>query len=463
MLAWLTCLDGQEGLKKLMRTTNSTPAVAPQNPTPLTTTNKKNNNNINAKLDQLAALLTSLPCSSPFQLNQIHAHLLRSPLRPSSLLSAFDRAVRAVSKTKPLLALRLYLLMTRANLRPSSFTLPFLLNSVAAILLPSVGAELHSRALRSGLLSFLPVANALVDMYSKCRALHLARQAFNEMPLRDVVSHNALLGGYARLGVDMAAARKLFDEMPERNVISWNAMVVGYANVGDLAAARDVFDKMPEVVSENCTDNVEGEEEEEEAESEQMFGILDLGVLIHGPVIKSGLRVDRFVEIGLVDMFAKCGVLCEAVELCQEMCRIAAKLGEADHMGKLFSAVKKPHAKEVVSENCTDNVEGEEEEEEAESEQTSDRLDSKGREYVIAIASDQDGVKIRLATKEIKSLAFSLAACYQKLGEYRKLRHTIRYSAVFIRSGRQNPSTNIFNCCCVCYSDATVDVLSFVE
>ncbi|XP_038986490.1 pentatricopeptide repeat-containing protein At3g29230-like, partial [Phoenix dactylifera] len=238
-------------LPSKVATTNSTPAVASQNPALLKKKKKSNKINtrnsdiISTKPDKLAALLTSLPCSSPSHLDQIHAHLLRSPLPPSSLFPAFDRAVHAVSKTKPILALRLYLLMTRAALRPGRFTLPFLLNSAAAIPLPSAGAELHSRALRSGLLSFLPVANALIDMYSKCRALHLARQAFDEMPLRDVVSHNALLGGYARLGVDMPAARRLFDEMPERNVISWNAMVVGYANAGDLAAARDVFDKMP--------------------------------------------------------------------------------------------------------------------------------------------------------------------------------------------------------------------------
>lgn len=66
------------------------------------------------------------------------------------------------------------------------------------------------------------------------------------MPVRDVVSYNALLGAHARGGEDMGYARRVFDGMAVRNVISWNSMVVGYANCGDLEAARWVFEEMPQ-------------------------------------------------------------------------------------------------------------------------------------------------------------------------------------------------------------------------
>lgn len=66
------------------------------------------------------------------------------------------------------------------------------------------------------------------------------------MPERDVVSYNALLGAHARVGVDMDFAQRLFDCMPVRNVISWNAMIVGYVNGSDLDSARWIFDSMPE-------------------------------------------------------------------------------------------------------------------------------------------------------------------------------------------------------------------------
>ncbi|KAJ0969137.1 hypothetical protein J5N97_022014 [Dioscorea zingiberensis] len=194
---------------------------------------------------KLAHLLAS-PCLAFSELRQLHAHIFRCNLRASPLLlPVFNRAIRALSKPHPFAAVRLYSLMLRSSLSPDNFTVPFLLNASAALSLLTLGSELHSRSLRVGLLSFLPVANALVDMYGKCSDLSGARRVFEEMTVRDVVSFNALLGSYARLGVDMVDAQSLFDGMPQRNAISWNAMVVGYVNCGDLHSARAVFDEMP--------------------------------------------------------------------------------------------------------------------------------------------------------------------------------------------------------------------------
>jgi len=50
-----------------------------------------------------------------------------------------------------------------------------------------------------------------------------------------------------------------------------------------------------------------------------LSGILYLGILIHGVVIKSGLGFDRFVEIGLVGMYAKCGSLDDALKTFYEI------------------------------------------------------------------------------------------------------------------------------------------------
>nr|CAD1833939.1 unnamed protein product [Ananas comosus var. bracteatus] len=47
--------------------------------------------------------------------------------------------------------------------------------------------------------------------------------------------------------------------------------------------------------------------------------ILELGLLVHGIVIKSGLFVDRFVEVGFVDMYAKCGDVESALKLFYEI------------------------------------------------------------------------------------------------------------------------------------------------
>ncbi|KAH9328534.1 hypothetical protein KI387_000642 [Taxus chinensis] len=44
------------------------------------------------------------------------------------------------------------------------------------------------------------VANALIDMYAKCGSMHKARELFDKVPQRDVVSWNAMIAGYAQNG-----------------------------------------------------------------------------------------------------------------------------------------------------------------------------------------------------------------------------------------------------------------------
>ncbi|XP_058092704.1 putative pentatricopeptide repeat-containing protein At5g37570 [Magnolia sinica] len=235
----------------------------------------KNKHHKNNKVDGAAFLLRQ--CKSLSPLKQIHAHIFRSNLHQNISLSStlitlyaslslpifshlifssishpnlslFNHAIRAFSKFPSLClsSLHLYLQMTRNRIKPDNFTFPFLFNSCASLSSLPHGVEIHGRVLKTGFGSCIPVSNALIDMYGKCGGLDWSRQVFDEMPERDVVSYNAVLGAHAKLGVEMAEAQRLFNRMPARNVISWNAMIVGYVNGGDLDSARGVFDEMPE-------------------------------------------------------------------------------------------------------------------------------------------------------------------------------------------------------------------------
>ncbi|KAK9117363.1 hypothetical protein Sjap_016310 [Stephania japonica] len=236
---------------------------------------KSEHSNPNNRVDAFALLLKQ--CTTLSSLTQTHALILRSSLHtnnslastlvtlyaalhsprrahrafssvPAPTLSLFNHAIRAFSKTPSFQSnvIELYSQMVRNRIRPDNFTHPFVLNSCGALSRPKHGSEVHGRAVRTGFCGYLPVCNALVDMYGKCGLLGLASKVFDEMPKRDVVSYNALLGAHAKAGVDMEGARRVFDGMPERNVISWNAMLVGYVNGGELEFARYVFDRMPE-------------------------------------------------------------------------------------------------------------------------------------------------------------------------------------------------------------------------
>ncbi|KAL8236065.1 hypothetical protein R6Q59_017146 [Mikania micrantha] len=71
-----------------------------------------------------------------------------------------------------------------------------------------------------------------------------ALKLFDEMPTRDAVMWNSMIKGCFDCGkLDMAF--KLFDEMPERNVVSWTTMVSGLLIHGRTEVAEELFTKMP--------------------------------------------------------------------------------------------------------------------------------------------------------------------------------------------------------------------------
>jgi len=80
-------------------------------------------------------------------------------------------------------------------------------------MLLAMGALAHGLVLRLGLLADVVVATALLDMYAKC-------------------------------GGRVDEARRVFDAMAVRNVVSWNAMVVCYGRVGAGKDAVELFHRM---------------------------------------------------------------------------------------------------------------------------------------------------------------------------------------------------------------------------
>mgnify|MGYP002776909459 FL=1 len=56
------------------------------------------------------------------------------------------------------------------------------------------------------------MGNAIVDMYAKCGVPAKAQEVFDDLPVQDVVSWNALISGYAQLGKDRGVV-VLFDKM----------------------------------------------------------------------------------------------------------------------------------------------------------------------------------------------------------------------------------------------------------
>ncbi|CAH2067259.1 unnamed protein product [Thlaspi arvense] len=84
---------------------------------------------------------------------------------------------------------------------PDESTLAAVLTVCAS--LPSLprSKEIHGYALRAGIDKGMPLGSALVNTYSKCGSLKLARQVYDRLPELDPVSCSSLISGYSQHGL----------------------------------------------------------------------------------------------------------------------------------------------------------------------------------------------------------------------------------------------------------------------
>ncbi|KAF8700068.1 hypothetical protein HU200_034429 [Digitaria exilis] len=109
-------------------------------------------------------------------------------------------------------AFSVYLGARRAGEEPTDFMVSSVLTTCAGLLGLELGRALHAVAVRSCIDANIFVASALVDMYGKCGGIEDAEQVFFEMPQRNLVTWNAMIGSYAHIG-DARNALAVFDDM----------------------------------------------------------------------------------------------------------------------------------------------------------------------------------------------------------------------------------------------------------
>ncbi|KAL6606508.1 hypothetical protein ACP70R_042161 [Stipagrostis hirtigluma subsp. patula] len=151
----------------------------------------------------------------------------------------------------------------------------------------------------------------------------------------DVVAWNALVDMYAKCG-DVAAARRWFRRMPaNRTVVSWNTMISALVRAGEHGEALPLFRKMQRagVRPDDATFvAVLG--------ACAQLGALDAGRWVHAYLCRRPGRRDApdgVVGNALLDMYAKCGAIDQAMAVLDGMARrdvytyASAILGLATH------------------------------------------------------------------------------------------------------------------------------------
>ncbi|KAL2935138.1 hypothetical protein RDABS01_018256 [Bienertia sinuspersici] len=97
-------------------------------------------------------------------------------------------------------SIELFREMLSEEIRPDQVTLTGVLTACSSLVVPLIGKEVHGYAFRAGFGGESYIGGALVNMYSKCGALDLARRVFDMITYKDKVMCSALISGYAHVG-----------------------------------------------------------------------------------------------------------------------------------------------------------------------------------------------------------------------------------------------------------------------
>ncbi|KAL5824337.1 hypothetical protein ACOSQ3_020400 [Xanthoceras sorbifolium] len=314
--------------------------------------NNNNNNNNNELLDFFDHLLQQ--CTGLHQHKQLHARIIVSGSSSSTSISAFLLArvvsvyarfglvfdAQKVFETSPVdclssallwnsvlranvsngcyqNALKLYVKMRKRGVRADGFTFPLVARACKFTGAFGLCKIVHNHVLQVGLQDNVHVVNELIGMYAKMGRMDESRKMFDKMRVRNCISWNTMVSGYA-LNYDCDGAVEVFQRMEfeglEPNLVTWTSLLSSFARCRRLEETVELFGTMRmrgvgvgaealAVVLSVCADLVAFEKS---------------GV-IHGYVIKGGFENYLFVKNALVCVYAKHGHVKEAHDLFSEM------------------------------------------------------------------------------------------------------------------------------------------------
>ncbi|BAT94075.1 hypothetical protein VIGAN_08064500 [Vigna angularis var. angularis] len=198
------------------------------------------------------------------------AEILLSLTNPRTVVTWTSLISGCVHNRRFTSALLYFSNMRRECVLPNDFTFPCVFKASASLHMPFTGKQLHALALKGG---------NILDVFVGCSAFDM----------------------YSKTGLRVEA-RNMFDEMPHRNLATWNAYISNAVQDGRCLDAVSAFKRFlcvggePNAITfcvflNACAD----------------MASLELGIQLHGFIVRSRYREDVSVSNGLIDFYGKCG------------------------------------------------------------------------------------------------------------------------------------------------------------
>ncbi|KAF8655124.1 hypothetical protein HU200_061260 [Digitaria exilis] len=146
-------------------------------------------------------------------------------------------------------ALRLYdkMLNVGGGVRCNAVTLSSVLLACAHAGAIQTGKRIHNQVVRMGLEENVYVGTSVVDMYSKCGRVEMARRAFQRIKEKNVLSWSAMISGYGMHGYGQEAL-DVFSEMRRSglkpNYITFISVLAACSHAGLLNEGRHWYNAM---------------------------------------------------------------------------------------------------------------------------------------------------------------------------------------------------------------------------
>ncbi|GKV22566.1 hypothetical protein SLEP1_g32428 [Rubroshorea leprosula] len=185
----------------------------------------------------------------------------------------------------PITALGLFNKIRPTGIHPGLLTLVSLSSVVSQLNDSQNSKAVHGFIIRRDWISQdVILGNAIMDMSAKLGVTDYARAVFDGLPLKDAISYNIMITGYAQNGL-ASEAIEVYQIMQSNNIIpnqgTWVSILPAYSHLGPLQH----------------------------------------GMKVHGWMFKNSLYLVVFVGTCLVDIYGKCGRLDDAISLFYEVPR----------------------------------------------------------------------------------------------------------------------------------------------